>query len=475
MNEIKLPFLIPKEMISLPTKGGEVQTCRLFHKGEPDPSEFGKKYNLIFQADTVRYEGVIYSVDRDAMDIHFEAGLPLKWNQKAVQQGGGGINGYVPPCSMPLHGQCRKEKSALEQGYLVFGSDSGHVFPNGNPYDCSWVMNQECFENYAYLSLKKTKDAVMFLAENVYGKKPEKVYFYGGSNGGRECIKAIENYSQDYDGAICFFPVLYWTLKIIKDGEDGAKFDLLGQEKWFSKEQYKRLLQLEQEVYQEYDEITEGEEILTKAVLPDKKKIKEYIRLHVTKEQMKMLKILDSSRKFPYPLAYGDTELPGYPAFEGADLYGTFAMRAEAHKEGYLSIGDSMVGALYAHDQKMNTRNFDVVEWKENIQKISRWMDAYGADLTSFVQKNGKLLLVQGSMDPQVTAQGTVQFYKYLKSQFGKEKLKDFLRFYMIPGYGHGTGGPCEVDGDFLGVLDNWVENGKGPEEKSFIKRTWNK
>lgn len=59
--------------------------------------------------------------------------------------------------------------------------------------------------------------------------------------------------------------------------------------------------------------------------------------------------------------------------------------------------------------------------------------------------------------------------------QFGEEKVKEFMHFYMIPGYGHGAGGPCEIEGDFLGILDRWVEKEESPEGCSFIKRKWNK
>lgn len=137
-------------------------------------------------------------------------------------------------------------------------------------------------------------------------------------------------------------------------------------------------------------------------------RIKNHIREHIPEEQMKILEILDAPRRFSFPLAYGDTELPGYPVFGGADMYGSFEMRAEAHRQGYLSIGDSLIAALYTDDPAMDTRKFDVADWQVEIQRTSKWMDAYGADLSSFVKKNGKIFLVQGTMDPQVTAQGTV-------------------------------------------------------------------
>jgi len=47
--------------------------------------------------------------------------------------------------------------------------------------------------------------------------------------------------------------------------------------------------------------------------------------------------------------------------------------------------------------------------------------------------------------------------------RYGQEDLKKFLRFYLAPGYGHGTDGNFIIVSDFLHALDTWVEEGMAP------------
>ncbi len=465
MNTIQLPLEIPADIIGLPTRGATITDCTLFHAGGKDTGPLAMAFGFFFPADVYRYEGVIHPVDPEAPDIHFEAGMPVMWNGKIIQQGGGGVNGFVPPSSMPLHGQDREKNTALEQGYVVFGSDSGHAIINGNMMDCSWAMNQECFENFAYLSLKKTKDVVMYLTELVYGKKPERVYFYGGSNGGRECIKAIQNYPEDYDGAICFFPVLYWILKVLMDVRNGDTFELIGEEGRIDQETYDRILKVTMDICDELDGAKDNIISNWKAASEKRKEVEEEVQKIVTLEQFEMLRQFAAPMSLPFPLAFGEVSLPGYQAFEGTSLLSHFSSLNSTRDAAQLSGGDSLIANVFVQDPDFNPRQFDPVQWKDRIQEVSRWMDAYGADLDAYKKKGGKLILVQGASDPLVTAHGTIQFYERLVDRYGKEQLDKFMKFYLAPGYGHGTDGTFLITSDFIGALNEWVEEEKEPKD----------
>jgi len=50
----------------------------------------------------------------------------------------------------------------------------------------------------------------------------------------------------------------------------------------------------------------------------------------------------------------------------------------------------------------------------------------------------------------------------FVQRKLGKEKTAEFARLYTAPGVDHvGSGAPANVD--MLGVLVDWVENGKAP------------
>ena len=66
------------------------------------------------------------SVDTSATarPINFRVALPAEWNHRAVQQGGGGMNGSIPDLTgarYRIGGQ-----SHAQLGFVTYGSDSGH-------------------------------------------------------------------------------------------------------------------------------------------------------------------------------------------------------------------------------------------------------------------------------------------------------------------------------------------------------------
>jgi len=55
----------------------------------------------------------------------------------------------------------------------------------------------------------------------------------------------------------------------------------------------------------------------------------------------------------------------------------------------------------------------------------------------------------------------TTDYYNSLKARYG-DVLKDFARYYVVPGFGHGTG-PFQSKWDSLSALDSWASNGTAP------------
>lgn len=464
-KQIKLPLEIPADRIGLPTGGAVVTKCTFFHAGEAEPEEIAQMYDFRFPADVCRYEGVIRPLDPEAPEIRFTVGVPENWNGKVIQRGGAGINGYIPPCSMPLHGQDRENMSALQQGYIVFESDSGHQIVNHDITDCRWMQNRECFENFAYQSLKKTKDAVIYFVEQLFGRTPERVYFYGGSNGGRECMKAVQNYPLDYDGAVCFFPVLYWVLKVLMDSRNAHALEQIGVNGMMDEEQCGKVAETAVKLCAGTDNNLTNVIQDWKGADAKREQVAEAVEKTVTKEQFEMLQTLAEPMSLSFPLAFGEVTLPGYEVYAGTDMTSHFSSLAQCQIAGGRSLSDAVLANALAQDADYDTHRFWAEDWEDRILYLSEWLDAYGTDLDAYGRAGGKLILVQGTVDPQVTVGGTVQYYEKLKERYGTEKLEEFVRFYVAPGYGHGTDGTFLITADFVSILDDWVEKGEGPED----------
>jgi hypothetical protein len=92
-------------------------------------------------------------------------------------------------------------------------------------------------------------------------------------------------------------------------------------------------------------------------------------------------------------------------------------------------------------------------------------------DMSAFRQAGGKLLIYHGWGDPLVTPQPTVGFYEgVVKKSGGIGPTQEFARLFMVPGMDHcgiGTDGPGISDTGFdpLTALEQWVEEGKPPDQ----------
>jgi hypothetical protein len=145
--------------------------------------------------------GEMASIDESATarPIKFAVKLPAAWNQRAIQMGGGGLDGTVPDVA----GGAGPGFSQPPVAFAVYGSDSGH-----SSTDSEWSLNEEAIKNFAYMQLKKTHDAAMVLMERAYGERPKHNYYVGHSEGGREGLTVAQRYPNDYDGVSAGVPVV---------------------------------------------------------------------------------------------------------------------------------------------------------------------------------------------------------------------------------------------------------------------------
>jgi len=97
-------------------------------------------------------------------------------------------------------------------------------------------------------------------------------------------------------------------------------------------------------------------------------------------------------------------------------------------------------------------------------------VNAVDPDLRKFFARGGKLLLVDGWSDTSVPPKVALNYYKAVLSKTGAKAVKESMRFFMVPGMGHGPGttGEENFNYDALGVIEQWKQTGKAPEELVF-------
>jgi feruloyl esterase len=156
----------------------------------------------------------IAPVDPMAPSIRFEVNLPDQWNGKAVQYGGGGFNGVL---ITGLDTQARQYNDArldtpvpVARGFATWGTDSGHDNTK-LPEEGAFALNAEAIENFAYASYKKVRDVAVEMTRVRYGSAPRRIYYYGGSEGGREGLTMAQRFPTDFDGIVSAVPVINFT------------------------------------------------------------------------------------------------------------------------------------------------------------------------------------------------------------------------------------------------------------------------
>ena len=67
------------------------------------------------------------------------------------------------------------------------------------------ALNDEERKNFASDELKKTHDVAMALMKTYYGAGARRMYFIGGSTGGREAMMVVDRWPAEYDGVIAAY------------------------------------------------------------------------------------------------------------------------------------------------------------------------------------------------------------------------------------------------------------------------------
>jgi feruloyl esterase len=127
-----------------------------------------------------------------------------------VQYGGGGSNGVLISGMNPLRDARRDTPVPVARGFATWGTDSGHQ-NDKLPEPRAFALNDESLVNMAHAAYKKTHDVGIRLLRAFYDRAPAKMYFYGGSEGGREALMMAQRYPQDFDAIVSVVPVAYYT------------------------------------------------------------------------------------------------------------------------------------------------------------------------------------------------------------------------------------------------------------------------
>lgn len=458
---------LPASVIAMPTRGVHIDRAAMI----PATAAGNQSHEYC------RITGSIKAILPSTPDIHFDLNLPARWNGRALQIGGGGYDGVVVSGVgvMPFS----PDHAPLAEGYATFGDDSGHT---GNSALAVFGLVDEAVINFGFAHLKKTHDAAVALIQRVYGRPPERMYFAGGSTGGREGYTVMQRFADDYDGVIANSPALNFSgVRLLGVALGQTEYGTPGGfvPPALLEHVYRRSL----EVCDALDGVSDGIVSDVEACRAHEQEIVDSLRCTssshaddcLTDPQIATLGILRDGLSLPYPLAWNANRYAGYNVFEGTQWTGFLGLAHSPERlplptffaNGYLfTQGDSYVRYFVLQNEAFHSLSFDMVHpgrYRQQLFALSQTIGALDTNLSRYIARGGKLITLQGLADEVISPNQTIAYYDALLQRYGIGKVDSFMRLYMVPGYQHGNG-VFIPSVDLLGALDNWVTHGVSPE-----------
>jgi hypothetical protein len=167
----------------------------------------------------------------------------------------------------------------------------------------------------------------------------------------------------------------------------------------------------------------------------------------------------------------GMDTFPKWALLEGATFSGPSNFGQVQHpsnpisnKEPLLYIaGDQTIKYIITRDPTFDPMQFNPKKWSKDIARSASMMDVTDVSLAPFKAKGGKIIMTHGTADDFITPHNSDAYYARQVKQFGQGGVDSFIRFYKIPGMGHGFG-IFNGKMDSLPALENWVEKGQAPK-----------
>ena len=457
-------FAIPATAIGLPTQGAVVQTAAAVAANAEGNSNGAY----------CKVTGIVKPRNPTSPNLEFEVNLPVAWNRRALQMGGGGYDGTLVTGLTGFTLQPATVENPLKQGFVTLGSDGGHKSAAG--FDGSFAMDDEALLNFGQQSVKKAHDAAMAVITQAYGRAPERFYFIGGSQGGHEALDAAARYPADYDGVVAHYPAYNVTMLHLGSLNAGRAMYAGGGAAWMNPAKVKLVTDAVYAGCDDLDGATDGIVGNVKACNAafDVKRLrcasgKDEGDACLSDAQLDAVVRISSDYKPGFSIGGMDT-FPKWALLEGAQFrdrssFGQVPQPSNplSGKEALLyTAGDQTAKFIITRNPKLDTMQFDPAQWKPRIAEAASIMDVTNVSLEKFRAKGGKIILTHGTADDFITPHNTVAYYDRQVKQFGATRVRNFIRFYMVPGLGHGFG-PFNAKFDSLTVLRNWVEKGQAP------------
>jgi feruloyl esterase len=451
-------------------------------------------------------------IDGRPYAIRFHLRLPSAWNGRLFFQGGGATNGNPGDAWGQLQG--RQERSALDLGYAVVSQDGGHDNrlndDPGRGGTLAFAYDPQARLDFGYRSYEQVTRTAKALLRAYYGSGPEKSYYVGCSEGGREGMMMTQRYPEEFDGVLSVAPGLRlpqasligeaWDLQAFAAVArsagllDASGLPLLN--KTFSDQD---LLLVSKAVLAACDGLDGLEDGMVQdfpacrssVVRPRLVALScngEKTAACLTSAQIEALhRVFDGARNSKGELLYADWpwdagigDSVANSTFEGWRRWKLGSYESDTNDAINATMGASAAATLFTTPPMAPAAGRGALayalglDFDRGLSTIfatappygeSAWdfMMASSTDLSRFTWRGGKLLIVHGVSDPIFSINDTIAWWKELDAAMAG-RAADSVRLFAVPGMAHCATGPATDQFDAFTALVNWAEAGSPPE-----------
>lgn len=384
-------------------------------------------------------------------NIKVEVWLPATgWNGKLRGTGNGGLGGGTGANPNAL-------AAAVRRGYATVGSNTGHEG------DSSYALGHpEQIKDFGYRSAHEMTVAAKTLIKAFYGSAAKASIMAEAGGGTIAALSAAQRYPEDYDAIAVVAMSSYLTRHTFGQmwvwqatHADDASF--------IPQDKYPVLAQAALAACDTADGLKDGiiGDVEGCRFDPATVQCKESVGpACLTAPQVA------AARKIYQGPKHARTGAEIYsPLYPGSELgWAQLAGGAEP-----LGIPVEFFKYYVLRDPKWDykTRPIDFASDvdasdRPEIQPVN----AVDPDLRKFFARGGKLLLIGGWADAAVPPKVAVNYYNRVVATVGERATRQHMRFFMVPGMGHGPGttGPHNFNFDALTLIENWHDTGMIPD-----------
>jgi len=384
-------------------------------------------------------------------DIKMELWMPVAatWNRKLRGTGNGGLGGGAGVNVNSL-------ANGVRLGYATAGHNTGHEG------DSSYALDHpEKIKDFGYRSTHEMTVASKALIKSYYDAPLNYSVMAEGGGGTIAALSSAQRYPEDYD-----------VIAVTGMSSHLSRHTFAQMWTWYATHDDPRSFLSPKELAILHGaalDQCDDKDGLKDGIIADPERCKVDIGTLVSKYGLTTFQTEAAGKIYQGPINPRTKQEIYSPIYPGSELGWTQL----AGGEQPLGIPVEFFKYYVFKDPKWDYRtrrlNFDGDVALADRADISA-VNAVNPDLRKFFARGGKLLLVDGWSDAAVPPKVAINYYNAVVEKTGARQTRDSMRFFMVPGMGHGPGttGDENVNYDALAIIEQWKQTGKAPEELIF-------